>query len=73
MMSAEVKEEDMDGKDALPKYLEEAQVWLRPSKSSPSPPAVKTKDEKLRSRGSSDDIVSPNTQERVIGDSSSAS
>jgi hypothetical protein len=29
-MSTEAKKEDMDGKDELPKYLEEAQVWLRP-------------------------------------------
>ena len=72
-MSVEVKQEDMDGKDALPKYLEVAQVWLRPLKGSSSGPAVKTKDEQDQSRGGSEDIMSPNTQERVVGDSRTSS
>jgi hypothetical protein len=72
LMSAEVKEEDMDGKDALPKYLEEAQVWLRPSKASSSAPRVKTKEEQDKSRDGSEDVMSPNTQERVVGDSSTS-
>lgn len=60
LMSTEVKDGDTDGKDKLPKYLEEAQVWLRPANAL----APTSKAEGVRS---SDDI-SPNTQERVVGE-----
>ena len=72
-MNVEVRQEDMDGKDSLPKYLEDAQVWLSPLKGSPSAPTVKIKEEQDQSRGGSEDVMSPNTQERVVGDSSTRS
>jgi hypothetical protein len=64
LMSAEVKEEDTDGNDKLPKYLEDAQVWLRPL---PALAPTSKVEEVQRGEHSSNDM-SPNTQERVAGD-----
>ena len=63
LMSTEVKNEDTDEKDELPKHPEEAQVWLSPL-TAPAP----TSKEGVHGGGDGSDDMSPNTHERVIGD-----
>lgn len=67
-MSEEVKTEDIDGRDPLPKYIKQSKVWLGPIKAT-----EKERKEQSRDRGqdgssdNSETATSPTTVERQGG------
>ena len=71
-MSEEVKTEDIDGRDPLPKYLKTSKVWLAPVTHLEKEKKEHTQDESCT--GSSDETetaTSPTTVERTAGDPNS--
>lgn len=64
-MSEEVKPEDVDGKDPLPKYLKQSKVWLGPLKVSEKKDRAQSPDQTSEGSNEEPNAASPTTIERT--------
>lgn len=64
-MSEEVKPEDVDGKDPLPRYLKQSKVWLGPLKVSEKKERAQSHDRTSEGSNDQTDAASPTTIERT--------